>query len=406
MAVQLLHQTALERTTRDVPEARVLVVARHPVGGIRTFLRYTYPPLAEAGYRFTFVVPDDGNLPVLKETMAFLEDAEYAPVPVSKGKCPLAREVRRQLRTGRFSIIHSQGFKAAGHAVWANLFYRLPHVVNVHEMITEERRRGVRGKLLCWSVGWGLRQVDRVIACGESVRENLLETIWPLRGRPECVQVIRNGIDVGHYAREDDAEPDLRTRLGLPRESTLLGFMGRFMAEKGYPLLIDALRMLRQDPSCPPFHLLAVGSGDFEKSYRGKLRAAGLTDVVSHMPFVADVQPILRQLDLLVVPSMSEAMPLLPMEAMVAGVPVLGSDCPGIREVLRGSPSRTFPVGDVTALCHSLRDALERPWVGEAREYAAVAAERFDVRPRAKELLAVVDRLTGRGKVQGRTISP
>lgn len=163
--------------------------------------------------------------------------------------------------------------------------------------------------------------------------------------------------------------------------------------------------MLREDANCPPFHLLAVGSGDYEKAYRNRLRDAGLADVVVHLPFVADVQPILRQLDLLVVPSMSEAMPLLPMEAMVAGVPVLGSDCPGIREVLQGSPSRKFPVGDVTALCHSLRDALERPWIGEAREYAPMASQRFDVRPRARELLALADQLTGRNKVQGRTTS-
>jgi glycosyltransferase involved in cell wall biosynthesis len=82
------------------------------------------------------------------------------------------------------------------------------------------------------------------------------------------------------------------------------------------------------------------------------------------------------------------------MEAMCAGVPVLGSDCPGLREVLRGTPSRTFRWGDADALRHALHGALASPWAAAARSFAPAARRRFDVGPSARRLLEVYDRLT------------
>ena len=64
---------------------------------------------------------------------------------------------------------------------------------------------------------------------------------------------------------------------------------------------------------------------------------------------------------LLAVPSLWEALPLLPMEAMVAGVPVLGTDCIGLREVLRDTPSRVVRAGEVGALLGGFRASLEKP---------------------------------------------
>jgi len=86
------------------------------------------------------------------------------------------------------------------------------------------------------------------------------------------------------------------------------------------------------------------------------------------------------------------------MEAMCAGVPVLGADCPGLREVLHGTPSRTFHSGDPDALRHALRGALESPWATAARAFAPAARERFDVNVSARRLIEVYRQLTARGR--------
>src|SRR5690606_26020218 len=94
---------------------------------------------------------------------------------------------------------------------------------------------------------------------------------------------------------------------------------------------------------------------------------------------VPNIADILRELDLLVMPSLWEACPILPMEAMCMGVPILGTDCVGLREVLRDTPSRTVPSNDVPALALALRQSMEHPWSERAIAYSAVARQRFDV---------------------------
>jgi len=81
---------------------------------------------------------------------------------------------------------------------------------------------------------------------------------------------------------------------------------------------------------------------------------------------------------------------------MVAGVPVLGTDCIGLREILRDTPSRTTRVGDRESLVAGLLDACRNPWNEAARDFAPEAARRFDNTTPARQLLEQLDELTRR----------
>src|SRR5262249_49579640 len=149
-------------------------------------------------------------------------------------------------------------------------------------------------------------------------------------------------------------------------------------------------------PPARPYHVVAFGSGDCEHRYRAAVARVGLAHRVSFRDFVPDVAPVLRQLDLLVMPSLWEAAGILAMEALCLGVPVLGSDCIGLREVLRGTPARLAPPGDADAWAAALRSAIAAPWSAAARAYVSTARVRFDVRGPARELELLFDRLCGR----------
>ena len=69
------------------------------------------------------------------------------------------------------------------------------------------------------------------------------------------------------------------------------------------------------------------------------------------------------------------------MEAMCLGIPVLGSNCIGLREVLRGSPSAQVAAGSPEALAEGIARAMKEPWTEEARRYVPDARKRF-ARPR------------------------
>ena len=179
---------------------------------------------------------------------------------------------------------------------------------------------------------------------------------------------------------------DIRARLGLDCSVFLAGFLGRFMEQKGFLVLVDAMEILAQQGLPRPVHLVAMESGDFVREYsaivRSRPRAASC---IAFLPREPNVAQVLRQLDALVMPSLWEACGILAMEAMAVGVPVIGSNCPGLREVLSLSEADRL-AGFQERLCllgpsrrmirrrwpEALRDAVSAPRKQEALAYASL----------------------------------
>jgi glycosyltransferase involved in cell wall biosynthesis len=391
-----LERPALIRRRRSHTgdERRVLTVVRWPVGGIRTHVLYNYTDAAVDGYRFTFVGPADSTFDTFAAGLQGLRASEFVGAPVDSDRCRMIRTVRRQLRSGRFVLMHSHGLTAAVQAAAANLGIGLPHAATVHDPLRPEQFPGIYGRIKRQVMGQMLRRLDTIICVGHDIRANLLEYLPSLR--PERLVVIPNGIDTDRFAANGPAPDDLRRLLGLAADVTLVGFLGRFMVQKGFLPLLGALERLVREGPPRSFHLVTVGSGDFEREYRAEIERRGLRKHVSMLGFVMDAAPLLRQLDLLAVPSLWEASPLLPMEAMCAGVPVLGTDCIGLREVLRNTPSRVVRAGDVEQLERGLRDSLAQPRTEAARAFAPAARVRFDNRPSANQLCELFGELAAR----------
>jgi glycosyltransferase involved in cell wall biosynthesis len=368
---------------------------RWPVGGIRTHVQYNYPDAVPHGYRFTFVGPDDDSLRAFAREMAGLPGSEFVGAPVRGPSCRLAPTVRRLVRSGRFALIHSHGLTAAAHVVPANLGRGLPHVYTVHDPLRPEQFPGLRGRAKRWLLGRLLRRCTAAVAVSHDIRANLLEYLPALRRGPCRVVMIPNGIDAARFAEPVPAD-GLRRQLGLTDDTLLVGFLGRFMVQKGFLVLLGAVERLVRGGG-PRLRVVAVGSGDYAREYRAEVERRGLTPHVTLLDFIPDVRPVLYQLDLLAMPSLWEASSLLAMEGMCAGIPVLGTDCIGLREVLRGTPSRAVKAGDPEALRRGLEAACAGLWTAEAREFAAEARERFDNRRSARRLLALFEQvLAGR----------
>jgi glycosyltransferase involved in cell wall biosynthesis len=355
---------------------------------------YNYPTLRDAGWRFTFVGPGDDTFRAFARDLRAWEGVEFIEAPLRGKRCRIAATVRDELCTGRYALMHSHGVTAAAHAVWANRGLGVPHIATSHDVIRPVQAAGARGWAKLWFLGRLLRRVDAIIACGKDVHANLLEYLPGIESAGCQVLTIRNGIDVRRFAisaSTGNTVPGLRQQLGLTSDVRLLGFLGRFMEQKGFLPLLDALQRLTECGTTPAFRLVAVGSGDFERQYRAEVMRRGLSKVVNFLDFTPEVGPILRQLDVLVMPSLWEACPLLPMEAMAVGVPVLGSDCIGLREVLHDTPSMMVPAGNADAWCAGLEQAIASPWTEKSRAFAPEALRRFDVTRAAEQLVEVFE---------------
>jgi len=167
------------------------------------------------------------------------------------------------------------------------------------------------------------------------------------------------------------------------------------MSQKGFVYLLDAMEIMLKDNSLPKKPLVLTFSLEdgFIREEREAVQKRGLGDSVLFLPFTANVAATLRALDVVTMPSLWEACPLLPMEAMVAGAPFVGSDCIGLREVLEGIPSKMVPTRNSQALALALMNEIRYPSKERAREFVEEAVKRFDVGRQARELEGVIKKL-------------
>ncbi|TVP61735.1 MAG: glycosyltransferase family 4 protein [Leptolyngbya sp. LCM1.Bin17] len=160
-------------------------------------------------------------------------------------------------------------------------------------------------------------------------------------------------------------QPALARQLRMPDHAFVVGYVGRFVVEKGLLTLADALTRLRSHP----WVWLLVGRGPLKATLMAKMAAAGLTDRVRWVDRVPHntVPPYLNLMHTLVLPSETsrtaatltalgwqEQFGHVLIEAMAAGVPVIGSDCGEIPQVI-GTAGLVFPEGNAAALSDRLQ---------------------------------------------------
>jgi len=363
----------------------VLLIARHPVGGIRTFFRYVYNNVSFEKYHFTLIAPDFPETRVLLGDLKEL-DLDYIPADRNVSNRELFRLVTTTIRNQSFELVHSHGFTSGACAVIGAVSKRIPHILTCHDVFTSGQFIGIKGLVRKSAFGVMLSMIDCIHCVSNDARDNLREYLPILKLFKEKVIAIPNGIEVEPFL--DAEKRDLRGELGLPPNSFLIGFMGRFMAQKGFRYLVDALDQLRKTKNLQKDPLvLSFGQPDgFFREEQEDVKKRGLTGSILFLPFVPNLGSTLKGLDVVAVPSLWEACPLLPMEAMVAGVPLVGTDCVGLREVLRNTPAHVVPAKNGIALSEALLEEMKNPTTAGAREFATEAAVRFQVRDKAVEI--------------------
>jgi glycosyltransferase involved in cell wall biosynthesis len=193
-----------------------------------------------------------------------------------------------------------------------------------------------------------LRQIDFALCGNQAAVE-----VWRAKGYRGDIQVLPQfGVDPDLYPFAPRA----------PQSTFVIGFAGRFVPEKGAHLLLQALAGL---PAAA--RLVLVGSGPEQASLQAQAAQLGLTDRlswVSWLPSGSFAQQ-LHQFDVLVLPSISrpnwqEQFGRVLVEAMACGVPVVGSRCGEIPQVI-GTAGLLFAEGDVPALTAALAQLYASP---------------------------------------------
>ena len=172
---------------------------------------------------------------------------------------------------------------------------------------------------------------DRVVFVCEDSRRYLEKR--GLASSKSTVIVNRNR--ARRFSRERPAAP----MSASPR--VRFGAVGRMVPVKAHSILIDAFVEL--NGKLPDAELRIVGGGPLENDLKERARKAGLNSRIRIEGLNPSIADVLRELDIFVMSSISEGLPLVILEAMAAGLPVVSTRVGGVREVA--------PEGDVSVLC-------------------------------------------------------
>jgi glycosyltransferase involved in cell wall biosynthesis len=186
-----------------------------------------------------------------------------------------------------------------------------PWTAMVHGRPYPAPGEGSRGRRLAWraAVRWAYGRADRIVAVSEALGEALHDDLGLA-----SVSVVHNGVHVP-------------PALGRPREGRTVGFLGRLSVEKAPDLFLEIVRHVACDAR-------VFGEGPLAQSVRAS--AAHMDNVT--VEGWTDRDEALERIDLLVLSSRREALPLSCIEAGARGVPVLARDVGGVREILGEDP--------------------------------------------------------------------
>lgn len=343
---------------------------------------------------FTLLVPPVGELDVIRDDLG---DRLDRVVICSPDLASVSLSFAKLLRANRYDLVHSHGLSAGLLAALPMSLSKVPHVVTLHDVFLEGLFRGVKGQIKHSVINWGLRRPDVLHLLGDDPQANL-EEFFPFVARQRGkVTIVKSGIEVDRFSVNDSGagKDTLRAENEILKSVPVLGFFGRFMAQKGFGTLVDAVEMLSKDnePSKVPV-VVAFGSGGYLDREIRSLQSRQLIQHFRFLPFLPNIAEALSQLDGVVMPSRWETAPLLPMEVLVHGTPLIASDCIGLREVVEGTPAFSFEAGNARSLADAMCRWSEAPRKSEFREFAPLAANRFDVKNTAAGLQDLYARIS------------
>lgn len=309
--------------------------------------------LASAGVRFT-IIPERGPFDLR----------------------PLSR-LRAVLRELAPDVIETHSYKTTALVYLLRRFgtVRIPWVAFFHGATTEN----LKVRFYHWLDGRLLSTADQVVVMSEKHRRDFSHL-------GERVRVLYNSVVPLPPERGAPLALPAAVQAAVAGGQPLVGVVGRISPEKGVDVYLNAVAQL--DRRGVEFVSVIAGDGPERASTEALAVSLGLAHRVHFAGPVRTIQSLYAQMDLLVIPSRSEGLPNVLLEAMHADVPVVSTRVGAVPEVLEGTEAGVLVhANDVAALADAIEGALHLKRDARSRASRAEVADRFSLDRRTEEHL-------------------
>lgn len=269
----------------------------------------------------------------------------------------LISECSQFVKSRKIQVVHSHCYKENLLALALSYVCKVPHLVRTEHGHPEPY--AVVRNLKHWCVLAADRMAarytpERII----SVSSDLAE-YWKRHANPEKVMVLRNGVDLERTV-STFTSGEAKQRLGIPRDNFVVGIGARLEPIKRLDLFVSTAAYLAG--RIPDSKFIITGGGRQEQWLRRLVGESGLQDHVILLGERNDMYDVLRAMDVLLICSDHEGVPMVMLEAMTLGTTVVSRNVGGISEVIdHGSTGVLVPSGDAEALGDACMELFGKP---------------------------------------------
>lgn len=336
--------------------------------------------LPEFGYEVGFACIKPGVFPEKR----LAQDVTLYETPMrTKFDLFAAKKLAQVAKFGGFDFLHAHTARSAIVASIAARLADVPFVYHVHSPTSNDSTRKFANRINAVLERISLTGVSHMICVSESLAEHMHNQGY----NPDLVSVVPNGVPCRGPLRD---RPE-------PTDPWVLGTVALFRPRKGIEVLIEALSILRQRGY--EVRLRAVGQFETER-YERKIKQLAeqhqVTELIEWTGFTTDVNAELDHMDVMVLPSLfGEGLPMVIIEAMAAGVPVVGTKVQGVPEVLRDGNGLVAAPNSAEHLADAIRRLIlgEEDWSTIRQNAWERQAERYSDRSMAEGVAAIYDRI-------------
>lgn len=362
---------------------RILVIntVRFKLNGIAAVIKNYYQTMNRDGLKMDFLAIDNPS----SEYQSFFEENRCICYVVYKRNIiKYFLNIVKMCRKEKYDLVHIHG-NSANMAVelMATMFGGVKNrIVHSHNTAT---LHPLTHKVL-WPIFFAL--CTERLACGKDAGK------WLYRGNK--FTVLRNGIETRQYSFSEGKRSDFRKRLDIGANEVLLGHVGNFIEQKNHGFLIDIFAEIHKKNS--KFKLLLISDGMLLHVMKEKVHALGLDESVIFLGKTIEVQNYLQAMDLFLLPSLYEGLPLVLIEAQAAGLKCVISDTVS-RETDLTQTSIYLPIDTiepwVNAISKERYHTDERKIISEAN-IIKIKKQGYDIGQNADELRRIYVKACGR----------
>ena len=287
-------------------------------GGVEAVVLNYYRHMDKSKVQFDFVVhkhPEENFVAEVKKGGGRL----YEVTPYTKNIFAFTHEIYRIIKDGNYDIVHSNMNSMSGFPLFA-AWLAGAKVRILHNHTTDTKTEGLRTILKRVLRPFAKMFANRYWACSNLAGEWMYGKKAVQSGK---ITIIPNAIDLEKFAFNPDKRKLLRQKLGLENKF-VLGHIGRFVYQKNHSFLIDVFAEVVKVK--PEARLMLVGDGELRKTIEEKVVSLGLQDKVLFLGNRDDVADLYNAMDIFLLPSHYEGLPVVGVEAQANGLKCLFSD--------------------------------------------------------------------------------